>query len=109
MCMNCGCGEPEERHDSPSNITRSDLERAGEANGQTLAETMRNLQEAYRSDRVRAGQQRLLPVGHGSLSEPPDRGRAAARDPWSRVAARLIGREGAGWLAVIPWTSHHRS
>jgi hypothetical protein len=49
MCMNCGCGEPEDRHGDPANITRSDLERASEANGQTLDETMRNLQDAYRT------------------------------------------------------------
>jgi hypothetical protein len=47
MCMNCGCGEPEDRHGDPANITATDLRRAGDANGQTLAETMRNLRDAY--------------------------------------------------------------
>ena len=47
MCMNCGCGAPEDRHGDPANITATDLRRAGEANGQTLAETMRNLDETY--------------------------------------------------------------
>ncbi|MFN8622303.1 MAG: hypothetical protein U0869_16345 [Chloroflexota bacterium] len=47
MCMNCGCGAPEDRHGDPANITATDLRRAGEANGQTLAETMRNLNDAY--------------------------------------------------------------
>ena len=46
MCLNCGCGEPEARHDSPANITQSDLVRAGEANGQTLEETVANLESA---------------------------------------------------------------
>ncbi len=46
MCMNCGCGVPEDRHGDPANITATDLRRAGEANGQTLEETMRNLNDA---------------------------------------------------------------
>lgn len=54
MCMNCGCGAPEDRHGDPANITRSDLERAAEANGQTLEETIRNITQA--GEQLRQGQ-----------------------------------------------------
>ena len=43
MCMNCGCGTPDERHGHPENITVDDLRRAGEVNGQSLRESARNI------------------------------------------------------------------
>jgi len=43
MCLNCGCGAPEDRHGDDSNITASDLREAAQANGQSLDETVRNM------------------------------------------------------------------
>ena len=31
MCMSCGCGEPNEKHGNPDNITLDDLRRAAQA------------------------------------------------------------------------------
>ncbi len=46
MCMNCGCGQVEERHGNQANIIADDLRRAGEANGQDLSTTVRHLQDS---------------------------------------------------------------
>ncbi len=43
MCLNCGCGTPEDRRGDDANITSDDLRKAAEANGQSLDETVRNL------------------------------------------------------------------
>jgi hypothetical protein len=36
MCLNCGCGQPNEDHGNPANITADDLKAAGDANDQSL-------------------------------------------------------------------------
>lgn len=46
MCMNCGCGQPHEDHGVEANITAADLQRAGEANDQTLRESAQHIIEA---------------------------------------------------------------
>jgi len=46
MCMNCGCGEPENDHGKPDNITADDLRRAGDANGQSLRESAQHILDA---------------------------------------------------------------
>ena len=46
MCMNCGCGQPHEDHGKPENITATALQRAGEANGQSLRESAQHIIEA---------------------------------------------------------------
>lgn len=48
MCLNCGCGELNERHDKDANITLDDVRRAGEANDQSLEESLRNMGMAAR-------------------------------------------------------------
>jgi hypothetical protein len=48
MCLNCGCGEPNNRHDNEANITLEDVRRAGEANGQSVDESLRNMGMAAR-------------------------------------------------------------
>lgn len=48
MCLNCGCGEPNERHGDDANITLDDVRRAGEANGQSVEESLRNMGTAAR-------------------------------------------------------------
>jgi hypothetical protein len=47
MCLNCGCGEPDERHGNDANITMDDLRKAGEANGQDVQTVMTNIERAY--------------------------------------------------------------
>ncbi len=43
MCMNCGCGLPNEDHGNEANITADDLRRAGEANDQSLRESAQHI------------------------------------------------------------------
>jgi hypothetical protein len=33
MCLSCGCGEPNEKHGNPANITLDDLKKAAQAAG----------------------------------------------------------------------------
>ncbi len=40
MCLNCGCGEPNERHGKKANITARDVEKAALANHQDVAMTV---------------------------------------------------------------------
>jgi hypothetical protein len=47
MCMNCGCGEPNEKHGNEANITMDDLRRAGEANGQDVDTTIGNMERTW--------------------------------------------------------------
>ena len=42
MCMNCGCGELDERHHS-TDITREDLQRAADGSGMSLEEAATNV------------------------------------------------------------------
>lgn len=46
MCMNCGCGQPHERHDEPANILAEDLQAAADANGQSMRESAQHILEA---------------------------------------------------------------
>lgn len=48
MCLNCGCGELNERHGNDANIILDDVQRAGEANGQSVEESLRNMGQAAR-------------------------------------------------------------
>jgi hypothetical protein len=45
MCMNCGCGQPHEDHGKPANITAEHLQRAGDANDQSLRESAQHILE----------------------------------------------------------------
>lgn len=42
MCMNCGCGEPDTRH-QPTDITREDLQRAADGAGMSLERAASNV------------------------------------------------------------------
>ena len=42
MCMNCGCGEPDERH-QPTDITREDFQRAADGSGLSLEKAAENM------------------------------------------------------------------
>ena len=48
MCLNCGCGELNEKHGNDANITLDDVKRSGEANGQSVEESLRNMGMAAR-------------------------------------------------------------
>ncbi len=45
MCMNCGCGEPDERH-QPTDITREDFQRAADGSGASLEQATKNMTES---------------------------------------------------------------
>ena len=46
MCMNCGCGQLDDRHGSDANITRDDVMQASRSTGQDLRETASNLRSS---------------------------------------------------------------
>ena len=46
MCMNCGCGRPNDDKGNPANITADDLARASRANDQTLREAAQHIVES---------------------------------------------------------------
>lgn len=62
MCMNCGCGQPYEDHDNPNNITASDLNRAAQANDQSMQETAQHIVESVAMLDARRE--------HGGLAQP---------------------------------------
>lgn len=64
MCMNCGCGEVDARHDNEANIVAEDVRRAASTNGLDVNTTVRNLQDAL--SRLGGGQ--LAGSGAGSRS-----------------------------------------
>jgi len=47
MCLNCGCGEPEKRH-QPTDITQEDLQRAADGSGMTLRQAAQNISTSSR-------------------------------------------------------------
>ena len=73
MCMNCGCGQPNEDHGKPANITADVLQRAGEANDQSLRESAQHIIETVEllqsSSRPRQGlAQPAGPTGGGDAA-----------------------------------------
>jgi len=46
MCMNCGCGRPNDDMGKPDNITAADLQKAADANGQSLRESAQHILES---------------------------------------------------------------
>jgi hypothetical protein len=50
MCMNCGCMQPNDEHGNPANITLEEMRKAAEANGQSLDETISNIDRTYREE-----------------------------------------------------------
>jgi hypothetical protein len=50
MCLNCGCGQLDERHGNEANMTASDVQRAADANGQDLSTSVQNMLAAL--DRI---------------------------------------------------------
>jgi hypothetical protein len=48
MCMNCGCGQVDDRHGNQANIVADDIRRAATANQQDVSQTIRNLEASLR-------------------------------------------------------------
>lgn len=45
MCMNCGCGQPNNDHGDRRNITMNDLDQAAQAAGITREQAMQNMMD----------------------------------------------------------------
>jgi hypothetical protein len=55
MCLDCGCGEPNERHGDDRHITMDDVKAAAEASELSVDEAARNLAEGLRSTQASSG------------------------------------------------------
>lgn len=49
MCASCGCGQPNDDHGNPANITLTDVERAADAAGVTTKEAAENIRSCCAS------------------------------------------------------------
>jgi hypothetical protein len=58
MCLSCGCGEPNENHGDPRNITMQKLEEAAEAANISTQEAAQNIVEGLQSSGSGTSQQR---------------------------------------------------
>jgi hypothetical protein len=58
MCLSCGCGEPNENHGDPRNITMQKLEEAAEAANISTQEAAQNIVEGLESSGSGTSQQR---------------------------------------------------
>jgi len=53
MCMSCGCGQPNEEHGNPANITYDELQAAAQAAGidaETAADNIHDLAKKIRDE-----------------------------------------------------------
>ena len=67
MCMNCGCGEPDKRH-QPTDITRDDLQRAADGSGMSLQQASAN---------VRTSLDKMTGAAEQGATQDPSRAGAA--------------------------------
>jgi hypothetical protein len=58
MCLSCGCGEPNENHGDPRNITMQKLEEAAQAGDITPEQAAQNIVEGLESSGSGGSQQR---------------------------------------------------
>jgi hypothetical protein len=58
MCLSCGCGEPNEDHGDPRNITMQKLEEAAQAGETTPEQAAQNIVEGLGSSGSGTSQQR---------------------------------------------------
>ena len=58
MCLSCGCGEPNESHGDPRNITMQKLEEAAQAGDITPEQAAQNIVEALESSGSGTSQKR---------------------------------------------------
>ena len=57
MCLSCGCGEPNEDHGDPRNITMQKLEEAAQAADTSTQEAAQNIVEGLQSSGSGTSQQ----------------------------------------------------
>lgn len=76
MCMNCGCGEVNERHGNEDNIVAEDVIHAAKASGLDVNATVRNLQDSLR----RMGGGEMATSGARSQPSSSEMGSAGIRD-----------------------------
>ncbi len=58
MCLSCGCGEPQENHGDPRNITMQKLEESAEAANISAEEAARNINEGMQAKKSSQSQRR---------------------------------------------------
>jgi hypothetical protein len=46
MCLNCGCGRPDDEMGNPDNLTLTDLAKAAKATGQSAADTLAHIHQS---------------------------------------------------------------
>lgn len=51
MCLNCGCGKPNDSHGKTANITLGDLNKAAKAGGTTLSGAAENILKTLKVDK----------------------------------------------------------
>jgi hypothetical protein len=79
MCMNCGCGEPDDDRGNSANITASDLRAAAAANGQSLRESAEHiLQAVHGLDEPGTRRSGLAEPAAASGGQPGGRGTPAS-------------------------------
>lgn len=83
MCMNCGCGQPHDDHGKPGNITLADLQRAADANDQSLRESAQHILETVE-----------LANDQPSSDHGSDRGLAQPAGPAGAATAGSTGGRG---------------
>lgn len=55
MCLDCGCGEPNERHEDDRHITMDDLKAAAAASETSVEEAARNISDGLRQAQPSSG------------------------------------------------------
>jgi hypothetical protein len=69
MCMNCGCGLPNESHGKKENLTAEALRRAGSVNRQSLRTTAEHILQSVELLEGRAGATTPRPGGPGPANQ----------------------------------------
>lgn len=99
MCMNCGCGLPDERHGKKENLTAEDLRRAGAVNDQSLRLTAQHIMETVDIVEGRGGTVSPVPGGPGPANQRSPRSGVLAPAKQTRTRrdrlAAPAGRRGA--------------
>ena len=83
MCMNCGCGEIDERHGNRDNLIADDMRRAAAASGLDMSATVHNMEDALR--KVGGGVGPSTAVGSSS---PDPEGFASSDQAADKAASR---------------------
>jgi hypothetical protein len=55
MCLDCGCGEPNDRHGDDRHITMDDVKAAAEASEISVDEAARNFADGLRQAQLSSG------------------------------------------------------